>query len=139
MKYRILGKTGFKISEISMGTWQVGGRWGSKFDPDLAESILKKAIDGGVNFLDTADVYSDGESEKAVGRIIKKNGKRIYVADWYNNNVDVIDADSFRIIKTIAGSRIIQICFDCASWSYKNRRSIIFKAISINFQCYCFT
>jgi len=80
MKYRQLGKTGFKVSEISLGTWQVGGRWGSKFDSELAENILQKAIDGGVNFLDTADVYSDGESEKAVGRIIKKSGRKIYVA-----------------------------------------------------------
>ena len=80
MRYRLLGKTGFKVSEISLGTWQVGGRWGSKFDPDLAEGILKRAIDGGVNFLDTADVYTDGESEKAVGKIIRQASKRIYVA-----------------------------------------------------------
>lgn len=80
MKYRVLGKTGFMISEISLGTWQVGGRWGSKFDSSLAENILTEAIDGGVNFIDTADVYSDGDSERAVGRIVKKAGKRIYVA-----------------------------------------------------------
>jgi len=80
MKYRKLGKTGFKVSEISLGTWQVGGRWGSPFDPVLAESILREAIDGGVNFIDTADVYSDGESEKAIGKILKQSGKKIYVA-----------------------------------------------------------
>ena len=45
MQYRILGKTGFNISEISLGTWQVGGKWGSGFDDKLAESILEKAID----------------------------------------------------------------------------------------------
>lgn len=80
MRYRKLGKTGFDISEISLGTWQVGGRWGSAFNHKLAESILREAIDRGVNFLDTADVYSDGESEKAVGSIIRKAGKRIYIA-----------------------------------------------------------
>ncbi len=80
MKYRQLGKTGFKVSEISLGTWQVGGKWGSKFDHRLAQSILQRAIDSGVNFIDTADVYSDGESEKAVGQLIKKTEKRVYVA-----------------------------------------------------------
>ncbi len=80
MNFRILGKTGFAISEISLGTWQVGGKWGSKFDHTLAESILREAIDRGVNFIDTADVYSDGESEKAVGKAVGQAGKRIYVA-----------------------------------------------------------
>lgn len=80
MKYRKLGKTGFEVSEISLGTWQVGGRWGSPFDNSLAESILHEAIEGGVNFIDTADIYSEGESEKAAGKIARQAGKRIYVA-----------------------------------------------------------
>jgi len=80
MKYRKLGKTGFEVSEISLGTWQVGGKWGSKFDHSLAENILREAISGGVNFIDTADIYSDGESEKASGKIARQAGKRIYVA-----------------------------------------------------------
>ena len=80
MNFRRLGKTGFEISEISLGTWQVGGKWGSEFDHTLAESILREAIDRGVNFIDTADVYSDGESEKAVGKAARQAGKRIYVA-----------------------------------------------------------
>ena len=77
MNFRRLGKTGFEISEISLGTWQVGGKWGSRFDHALAEKILREAIDRGVNFLDTADVYSDGESEKAVGKAAGQAGKRI--------------------------------------------------------------
>ncbi|MCB0665846.1 MAG: aldo/keto reductase [Saprospiraceae bacterium] len=80
MNYRILGKTGFRISEISLGTWQVGGKWGNTFDAQLADRILDTAIEGGVNFLDTADVYSDGLSEKAVGRALKRHQQRIYVA-----------------------------------------------------------
>jgi aryl-alcohol dehydrogenase-like predicted oxidoreductase len=80
MNYRLLGKTGFEISEISLGTWQVGGKWGSAFDTKLAASILDTAIESGVNFIDTADVYSDAESEKAVGRAIRKASHRIYVA-----------------------------------------------------------
>ena len=80
MKYRILGKTGFKVSEISLGTWQVGGKWGDDFNHDNAERILNYAVDNGINFIDTADVYGDGESEKAVGRILRSRTERLYVA-----------------------------------------------------------
>lgn len=80
MNYRKLGKTGFEVSEISLGTWQVGGKWGSEFDHSLAESIIREAIDSGVNFIDTADVYSDGESEKAVGRAVRQSGKEVRIA-----------------------------------------------------------
>ena len=80
MKYRTLGKTGFKVSEISLGTWQLGGRWGEKFDFDTAGEILEKAVEGGINFFDTADVYNEGMSEKAIGKFLKKAKERIYVA-----------------------------------------------------------
>lgn len=80
MNYRFLGNTGFKISEISLGTWQVGGKWGESFDHQLAERILNEAVDGGVNFIDTADVYGDGESEKAVGKFVKSRPEEIFVA-----------------------------------------------------------
>jgi aryl-alcohol dehydrogenase-like predicted oxidoreductase len=80
MEFRTLGKTGFNISAISLGTWQVGGKWGDNFSDANADEILNKAIDSGVNFIDTADVYSDGGSEKAVGRLIKNRKEKIYVA-----------------------------------------------------------
>jgi len=80
MKYRTLGKTGFNISEISLGTWQVGGKWGSGFDHKLAAEILDAALEEGINFIDTADVYENGESEKAVGKVLKRANQRIYVA-----------------------------------------------------------
>jgi aryl-alcohol dehydrogenase-like predicted oxidoreductase len=80
MQFRKLGKTGMNVSAISIGTWQVGGKWGSNFDDANAAAILNKAIDSGINFIDTADVYSDGLSEKAVGRIIKSRSEKIYVA-----------------------------------------------------------
>jgi aryl-alcohol dehydrogenase-like predicted oxidoreductase len=80
MNYRRLGKTRFEISEISLGTWQVGGKWGEPFNHHTASEILNKAVDSGVNFIDTADVYSDGESEKAVGKFVKSRRERIFVA-----------------------------------------------------------
>jgi aryl-alcohol dehydrogenase-like predicted oxidoreductase len=80
MKKRLLGKTGFEISEISLGTWQVGGKWGDNFSHSNADKILNLAIDNGINFIDTADVYGDGESEKAVGRVVKSRKEKIFVA-----------------------------------------------------------
>ncbi len=80
MNFRTLGKSNLKISEISLGTWQVGGKWGEPFNAQNADEILNKAIDSGINFIDTADVYSDGESEKAVGRLVKSRSEKIYVA-----------------------------------------------------------
>lgn len=80
MEYRKLGKTGFEISEISLGTWQVGGKWGSGFDDERADAIINKAIDAGVNFIDTADVYEAGKSEMAVGRVVRARSEQIYVA-----------------------------------------------------------
>ncbi len=82
MNYRALGKTGLSISEISLGTWQVGGKWGTPFDPQLAAKILNTAVDQGINFIDTADVYGEhpGESEIAVGKLINARSERIYVA-----------------------------------------------------------
>ena len=84
MEFRRLGKTGFNISTVSLGTWQVGGRWGENFDDVLAERIIEAAIERGVNFIDTADVYSDRASEAAVGRVVARvkarHGNRVYVA-----------------------------------------------------------
>ncbi|MFK5973899.1 MAG: aldo/keto reductase [Flavobacteriaceae bacterium] len=80
MNYRRLGKTNLNISEISLGTWQVGGKWGSGFDNALAEKIINEAIDSGINFIDTADVYEAGLSEAVVGRIVRSRTEEIIVA-----------------------------------------------------------
>jgi aryl-alcohol dehydrogenase-like predicted oxidoreductase len=80
MKYRTLGKTGFEVSEVSLGTWQVGGRWGEPFSDENAEAIINRAIDLGVNFIDTADVYGGTRSEAAVGRVVRARSERVYVA-----------------------------------------------------------
>jgi aryl-alcohol dehydrogenase-like predicted oxidoreductase len=80
MNYRELGRTGWKVSEISFGAWGIGGDWGTV---DNAESLatLHKALDLGVNFIDTADVYGDGRSERLVGQVLRdRAGERIYVA-----------------------------------------------------------
>lgn len=80
MRYRSLGRTGVKISEVSLGTWQLGGSdWGDVSDDD-ALRILHEATDQGMNFLDTADVYGGGRSEQLIGRFLKETKHTIYVA-----------------------------------------------------------
>jgi aryl-alcohol dehydrogenase-like predicted oxidoreductase len=71
MKYRSLGRTGWKVSEVSFGAWAIGGSWGEVSDED-ALATLHKAIDSGVNFIDTADVYGDGRSERLIARLKKE-------------------------------------------------------------------
>ncbi len=80
MKYRRFGKTDWQVSEIGLGTWQVGGKWGSGFSFDNAASILECAIEEGINFIDTADVYEAGLSETAVGKAVRSADHKIYVA-----------------------------------------------------------
>lgn len=97
MNHRTLGKTGFSISEISLGTWQVGGKWGEPFDPANADRILNAAVDAGINFIDTADVYGDGESEKAVGRLVRSRpGERIYVATKCGRRLQPHTSDAYQ-------------------------------------------
>lgn len=97
MQYRTLGKTGFSISEISLGTWQVGGKWGEPFRPTTADHILHAAVDAGINFIDTADVYGDGESEKAVGRLVRQHpGQRLYVATKCGRRLQPHTADAYQ-------------------------------------------
>jgi len=79
MKYNILGSTDMKVSAISFGAWAIGGTWGTVKDVDSL-AALNKAIDLGVNFIDTADVYGDGHSERIVAELIKQRSERIYVA-----------------------------------------------------------
>jgi aryl-alcohol dehydrogenase-like predicted oxidoreductase len=70
MEYRDLGQTGMRVSEISLGTWALGDGWGAVSEDD-ALGALNRAVDLGVNFLDTADVYGDGRSEKLIARLLK--------------------------------------------------------------------
>lgn len=80
MKYRTLGKTGFNISEVSLGCWQLGSKWGEPFNMDNAINTLEEAYKNGINFFDTADCYQNGLSEKAIGQFIKTKNTKIYVS-----------------------------------------------------------
>jgi aryl-alcohol dehydrogenase-like predicted oxidoreductase len=79
MQYRPLGRTGWKLSEISFGAWAIGGFWGHVSHED-AMGALHKAVDCGVNFIDTADVYGDGRSERLISELKKSRKDEIIVA-----------------------------------------------------------
>lgn len=79
MKYRQLGRTPWKVSEISFGAWAIGGAWGS-VDDNQSLQALHKAIDCGVNFIDTADVYGMGRSERLVAQVKRARKEEIVVA-----------------------------------------------------------
>jgi aryl-alcohol dehydrogenase-like predicted oxidoreductase len=80
MKYRSFGKTGINVSEIGYGAWGIGGAMWQGATDDESMRALHKAIDLGVNFVDTALVYGEGHSEGLVGRLVKERQERIYVA-----------------------------------------------------------
>jgi aryl-alcohol dehydrogenase-like predicted oxidoreductase len=80
MEYRTLGRTGWKISAISFGSWGIGGNdWGNTDDRTSLEA-LNKAIDLGVNFIDTADVYGDGHSEQLIAQVRKSRSEQLIIA-----------------------------------------------------------
>lgn len=79
MKYRKLGRTGWEVSEISFGAWAIGGTWGRVEDKDSLKA-LHRAVELGVNFFDTADVYGDGRSERLLAKLRKERSEKIFVA-----------------------------------------------------------
>lgn len=87
MQYRNLGKTGWKVSSISFGAWAIGGSWGNVNDEDSL-AAMNRAIDMGVNFIDTADVYGDGRSERLVAKLKRERSETIYVATKAGRRLD---------------------------------------------------
>jgi aryl-alcohol dehydrogenase-like predicted oxidoreductase len=80
MEYRQLGRTDMKVSAISFGAWAIGGTWGP-VDDEESMRALHAAVDAGTNFVDTADVYGDGRSERLVARLRReRKGETIFVA-----------------------------------------------------------
>lgn len=79
MNYRKLGNTGLSISEVSFGTWAIGGDWGTSRDEDGLKG-LALAIEQGVNFFDTADVYGSGHAEELLAKATKGKEDQIHIA-----------------------------------------------------------
>ena len=87
MKYRPFGTLGWQVSEISFGAWAIGGSWGDQSDEDSL-ATLHRALDLGVNFIDTADVYGDGRSERLIAQLRKERGETFHVATKAGRRLD---------------------------------------------------
>jgi aryl-alcohol dehydrogenase-like predicted oxidoreductase len=94
VKYRQLGRTGMNVSEVSFGAWAIGASWGKVDDKDSL-AALHKAVDWGVNFFDTADVYGNGHSEKLIARLLKERKETIYVATKAGRKLDPHVAEKY--------------------------------------------
>lgn len=94
MNYRQLGNTDLKVSEVSFGTWAIGGTWGEVHD-DESLRALQVAIDEGVNFFDTADVYGDGHSEKLLAKATKGKEADIHIATKFCRAGDIHDPETY--------------------------------------------
>jgi aryl-alcohol dehydrogenase-like predicted oxidoreductase len=94
MKYRELGRTGWKISTVSFGAWAIGSMWGDVRDEDSL-AALHRALDLGVNFFDTADVYGDGHSERLIARLRKERTEPFYVATKAGRRLNPHVADGY--------------------------------------------
>lgn len=87
MQYRELGRTGWNVSTISFGAWAIGGTWGNVKDEESL-AALHRALDLGVNFFDTADVYGDGRSEQLLAKLRKERKEPFYVATKAGRRLD---------------------------------------------------
>ncbi len=94
MQYRDFGRTGWKVSEISFGAWAIGGAWGDVADAD-ALAALHKAIDLGINLIDTADVYGDGRSERLIAQVRRERSEDFYVVTKAGRRLDPHTADGY--------------------------------------------
>src|SRR4051794_34880984 len=119
MNYRALGRTGFRVSEISFGAWAIGGSWGQVTDQE-SMAALHKAVDSGVNFIDSADVYGMGRSECLVARLRRERSEELFVAtkagrrlpsqtvegyteenltEWINNSLRNLQTESLDLLQ----------------------------------------
>jgi aryl-alcohol dehydrogenase-like predicted oxidoreductase len=95
VRYRRLGRTGFDVSAISFGAWAIGGAWGD-VDDETSMRALHAALDAGTNFIDTADVYGDGRSERLIARLRRERpGETLYVATKAGRRLPVQTAEGY--------------------------------------------
>ena len=103
MNYRQLGNTELSISEVSFGTWGIGGDWGGSSDSDALKG-LEKAIDSGVNFFDTADVYGAGHAEQLLAKATKGKEDAVHIATKFCRAGDIHD------LRTYSEDAVRQYC-----------------------------
>jgi aryl-alcohol dehydrogenase-like predicted oxidoreductase len=112
MNYRTLGHTGWSVSEISFGTWAIGGSWGT-VDDNESLAALRQAIDSGVNFLDTADVYGDGRSERLCAQIKRERKEEIVIATKAGRRSNPHTAESYKHLAPYIERSLKNLETDC--------------------------
>lgn len=95
MNQRLLGKTNRKVTEIGLGTWQLGTKWGDPFNHEEAMKILENTYEAGINIIDTADIYNGGNSELAIGEFLKKHPNHFYVVTKCGRGLDPHTAEGY--------------------------------------------
>ena len=94
MQYKLLGRTGYRVSTVGFGAWAIGGTWGRLNDAE-AMRCLHRALDLGVNFFDTADVYGDGHSERLLARLRRERSEPFWVATKIGRRSNPHDKESY--------------------------------------------
>src|ERR1700719_3158056 len=89
MRYRVLGKSGVRISEVALGTMTFGEDWGWGAAPDVSATMLDLFADAGGNVVDTADVYTNATSETILGELLKGRRDRVVLATKFTNQIDL--------------------------------------------------
>jgi aryl-alcohol dehydrogenase-like predicted oxidoreductase len=96
MNYRALGRTGWNVSDVSFGAWAVGGTWGPVEDEESL-AAMHRAVDLGVNFFDTADVYGDGRSERLIQKLKSERSEEIHVATKVGRRLNPHTAEGYTL------------------------------------------
>ncbi|MEM9984595.1 MAG: aldo/keto reductase [Bacteroidota bacterium] len=116
MNQRPLGKNGFNISEVGLGCWQLGSDWGEGIEKEKAFAILQQAVDSGITFFDTADVYGGGKSETLIGAFFQQNKTPVKITTKYGRTADVYPnnytEDSLRKAVEASLKRLQMDCLD---------------------------
>jgi len=111
MKTRSFGPTGRSVSEVGFGAWAIGGTWG-EVSEEQARVALHAALDAGTTFIDTADVYGDGRSERIIADVLKeRDGDRPFVATKAGRRLDPHVTEGFTKEKTCSQCRLSTISF----------------------------
>ncbi len=95
MNHRMFGKTGRRVSEIGLGTWQLGARWGDPFDEAKALEILQAGYECGIDLIDTADIYNNGGSERAIGKFLARHRDYFFVVTKCGRGLDPHTAEGY--------------------------------------------
>lgn len=95
MNHRMFGKTGRRVSEIGLSTWQLGARWGDPFDEAKALEILQAGYECGIDLIDTANIYNNGGSERAIGKFLARHRDHFFVVTKCGRGLDPHTAEGY--------------------------------------------